>query len=102
MSDLVLIPLPGVGTLELTRLQYEAALRPLSAVGPRKQADDPTQALVDAKTVARTLSLPVSSIYEHAKSKRIPSVRAGRHVRFDVAQVIAALRATGDVTVGRA
>jgi excisionase family DNA binding protein len=47
--------------------------------------------LVTAKAVAQAMSLPTSTVYEGAKSGRIPCVRVGRHVRFDVAQVRAAL-----------
>jgi excisionase family DNA binding protein len=100
MSDRVLIPLPGVGTLELTREAYEAALRPIAAPEPdRAPVGDATE-LVTAKTLAAALSLPISCLYEYAKSNRIPCVRVGKHVRFDQQQVLAALRTTGDVTVG--
>jgi excisionase family DNA binding protein len=90
----VIIPLPGIGTLELSREVYEAALRPLAAATP---AAAPSGNLVDAKALAEVFSLPVSCIYEYAKAGRIPCVRAGKHVRFDVALVRAAL---GAATVG--
>jgi len=90
----VIIPLPGIGTLELSREAYEAALRPLAAA---PAAAVPASNLVDAKALAEVLSLPVSCIYEYAKAGRIPCVRAGKHVRFDVALVRAAL---GAATVG--
>jgi hypothetical protein len=34
MTDRILIPLPGIGTLELEREVYEAALRPIAAPQP--------------------------------------------------------------------
>jgi excisionase family DNA binding protein len=90
----VLIPLPGIGTLELTRAAYEAALRPLAQPAPASAATEPAE-LVTAKALAHQLSLPVSSIYEFAKAGRIPSVRAGKHVRFSRSAVLAALRSNG-------
>jgi hypothetical protein len=84
----VIIPLPGIGTLDLSREAYEAALCPLTTT-PLPVAS-PTS-LVDAKALALVLSLPVSCIYEYAKTGRIPCVRAGKHVRFDVALVRGAL-----------
>jgi excisionase family DNA binding protein len=101
MSDCVLIPLPGVGTLELTREVYEAALRPIAAPEPSPAVAERAE-LVTAKSLAATLSLPVSCLYEYAKAGRIPSVRVGKHVRFNAVQVLATLRATGGLTVGRA
>jgi excisionase family DNA binding protein len=101
MSDLVLILLPGVGTLQLSREVYEASLVPLAATTPNPSPASVGE-LVTAKMLAITLSLPVSCIYEYAKAGRIPSVRVGKHVRFDASQVLTALRTTGAVTVGRA
>jgi excisionase family DNA binding protein len=103
MSDRVLIPLPGVGTLDLAREVYEAALRPIAAPEQKATAVAIESAeLVTAKALAATTSLPVSCLYEYAKAGRIPSVRVGKHVRFNTGQVLAALRKTGGVTVGRA
>jgi excisionase family DNA binding protein len=97
----VLIPLPGVGTLDLAREVYEAALRPIATPAPSAPATENAE-LVTAKCLAATLSLPVSCLYEYAKAGRIPSVRVGKHVRFNPGQVLATLRATGGLTVGRA
>jgi excisionase family DNA binding protein len=99
MSDRVLIPLPGVGTLSLTREAYEAALLPIAAPAPIAAVQS-QESLVSAKTLSASLSLPVSCIYEYAKAGRIPSVRVGRHVRFNHAHVLAALKSPGVVTVG--
>ena len=101
MSDRVLVPLPGIGTLELDRAVYEAALRPIETTKPTATMAAPMADLVTAKTIAATLSLPVSCIYEYARAGRIPSVRAGKHVRFDPAAVLRALSATGGLTGGR-
>jgi excisionase family DNA binding protein len=101
MADSVIIPLPGIGTLELPRDVYERALRPIAPPAAAQVPAEVSEALVTAKALAMTLSLPVSCLYEYAKAGRIPSVRAGKHVRFNPDQVLAALRATGAVTVGR-
>jgi len=64
MSDRVLIPLPGIGTVSLTREQYEAALIPNAPV--EAQHEPPTaESLVSAKSLSAALSLPVSCIYEY-------------------------------------
>jgi excisionase family DNA binding protein len=104
MSDRVLIPLPGVGTLALSREAYEAALIPISApVASLATSSSATgESLVSAKVLSASLSLPVSCIYEYAKAGRIPSVRVGRHVRFNHAQVLEALKSPGTATVGHA
>jgi excisionase family DNA binding protein len=99
MPDRVIIPLPGIGTLELSREAYDAALRPIAAPESKGIAADRLE-LVSAKTLAATLSLPISCIYEYAKAGRIPCVRAGKHVRFSVNTVLDALRTTGGLTVG--
>ena len=100
MPDRVLIPLPGVGTLDLAREVYEAALRPIAAPSP-PTPDTGNAELVTARALAHQMSLPVSCLYEYAKAGHIPSVRVGKHVRFNAAQEVAALRKTGGVTVGR-
>lgn len=99
MSDRVLIPLPGIGTLSLTREAYEAALLPIAAPEPL-QAVRSSEELVNAKVLAVSLNLPISCIYEYAKAGRIPSVRVGRHVRFNHSHVLAALRSSGSIPVG--
>jgi excisionase family DNA binding protein len=100
VADRVLIPLPGVGTLSLTRDAYEAALIPIAAP-ETAAAPSAVESLVSAKVLSASLSLPVSCIYEYAKAGRIPSVRVGRHVRFNHSQVLTALKSPGLVTVGR-
>jgi excisionase family DNA binding protein len=100
VTGLVLIALPGIGTLSLTQEAYVAALIPI-AVPEAKASVLPMESLVTARDLAISLSLPLSCIYEYAKAKRIPSVRIGRHVRFNHALVMEALRRTDTVPVGR-
>lgn len=87
----MLIPLPGIGTLELTREAYEAALQPVDTPPPVATASSPVPELVSAKTLAHRLSLPISCVYEYARAGRIPCVRAGKHVRFNPEQVLQVL-----------
>ncbi len=39
---------------------------------------------VDIKTVSRYISLPVKSLYELASLGKIPSIKLGRRVLFDI------------------
>jgi excisionase family DNA binding protein len=100
MSDRVLIPLPGIGTLDLDRGTYQTALRPIAVPEPPALTAEGVE-LITAKALAAVLSLPVSCLYEYAKAGRIPSVRVGKHVRFNTVHVLAALRSPGGLTVGR-
>lgn len=50
-SDRVLIPLPGIGTLSLTRTEYEAALIPISA--PSTTTQEPTRAPLQSRQADR-------------------------------------------------
>jgi hypothetical protein len=104
MADRVLIPLPGVGTLELPRDVYERCLRPI--VMPATQVSAaPAKAgseLLDAKGVAAALSLPVSWVREKARQGAIPCEKAGRYVRFSLPAVRKALTATDTQSFGRA
>jgi excisionase family DNA binding protein len=95
VSGVVLIPLPGFGTLELPQDVFERFLvRPVVAHAEPSSAAQPH--LVGAKVLAAELALPLSCVYELARSKRIPSIRVGKHVRFDRAAVRAAIElATG-------
>jgi hypothetical protein len=98
VADTVIIPLPGIGTLELTREEYQAHLRPVSAPQPAAAVPPSATELVSAKVLAARLSLPISCLYQYAKEGRIPCIRAGKHVRFNPAVVLQALRITSDGT----
>jgi hypothetical protein len=45
--------------------------------------------LVDAKTIAEMLSVPVSWVREHTRSGAVPHVTLGRYQRYDPADVLA-------------
>lgn len=100
MTDLVIIPLGPLGVLELTRQQYEAALRPIEQPAAAPAVASAAAGLVNAKVLAAQLSLPVSCVYEYARAGRIPATRVGKHIRFSPPAVLAALRSAGGVTAG--
>ena len=101
MADRVMIPLPGIGTLSLTREAFEAALIPICAVKAESATVANVASLVDAKAVAAALSLPESWVREKERQGEIPSQRAGRYVRFDLTAVRNALAKTVSGSVGR-
>ncbi|MHC4269747.1 MAG: helix-turn-helix transcriptional regulator [Planctomycetota bacterium] len=54
---------------------------------------------VDIKTVSRYTSLPVKSLYELAGTGRIPSIKLGRRILFDlndIDQVMSSLKRTNN------
>lgn len=48
--------------------------------------------LVDAAALAAHLGIPVATVRDYARRRLIPATWLGRHLRFDVAAVIEALR----------
>lgn len=88
MSDSVIIPLPGLGTLDLPREVFERHLV-RTAVPSTPEAQ--MAKLVDVNELARVLSVPTSTLYELRKAGRIPGEKIGKHVRFDVTAVRRAL-----------
>ena len=101
-EPLVYLVVPGIGPLGLTSAALrEARARGLDLLGdaevaPALTAETSNEAqLVTTKSLAKTLSLPTSCLYEYARSGRIPSVRVGKHVRFRISDVLAALQNTG-------
>lgn len=49
-------------------------------------------ALVDADALAQALALPRSWLMSQARQGKIPCIRKGKYVRFNIAEVEAALR----------
>ena len=52
--------------------------------------------LLTADETARELRISTDHLYRLVKSKRLPHVRVGRTYRFDLHEVLAALRGTPD------
>lgn len=83
MSDRVVIPLPGLGTLELPREVFEQHLIRPSESAPTKQVE-----LVDADQLEERTRIPASWWMTQARERRIPFRKLGRYVRFDLAEVM--------------
>lgn len=97
MADrVVLVPLPDGRWLALSVVAFQAALQEGEAMllAPERSPGlpaTPETELVNAQQLAKETNLPRSTIYELAKANRIPSIRVGRHVRFQRAAVMEAL-----------
>lgn len=94
MSDRVLIPLPGIGTLTLSAEQYEAAL----AAGAHTAATTVgggEEPLMDAETLAKVLSLPQSWIEQRTREGELPCYRAGRWIRYRRSEIESILHSQG-------
>lgn len=68
---------------------------------PRPQP--PRLRLVSAAEAAKMLSLPLTTMYDHARSNTIPgAVRIGRRVLFDLDKLEPYIKAGGDQRDGQA
>lgn len=86
MTDLVLIPFPGLGTLAMTREQFDAALAAGRAISPASPTAAPANSsgtLVDAAGMETRTGVPASWWMTQARERRIPFQKIGRRVRFD-------------------
>jgi hypothetical protein len=95
MSDRVLIPMPGIGTLSLTREAFEAALADGSrAIAAPTATAANAEPLLDAEQLSAQLgNVPITWIEAAGRDGRIPSVECGRWRRFRRSAVEAALAA---------
>lgn len=95
-EDRVLIPLPGIGTLALSRAAFEAALAEGSTALPSPAIDAPdAEPLIDAGQLAAALSLPQTWIEDRTRRNELPHVRAGRWIRYSRRAVEQALSVNG-------
>lgn len=94
MTEHVLIPLPGIGTLALDGETYRNALAAgakLSAVpGPSSKVSD--EPLLDADQLGTLLGIPSTWIEQKAREGVIPSLEFGRWRRYRRSEVEAAVR----------
>lgn len=91
MADRVLIPLPGVGTLALTREEYEAGLaagRELSGAPAPSLEPTAHPLFVDATEIARLTNTAVSWWESAARESDCPSLFIGKVRRFKVAECL--------------
>jgi len=67
------------------------------ATGKHHDEGLPRRRLAVARDVADMLSLPLTSLYDHARSRSIPGVvRIGRRVLFDLDKIEEYIAAGGD------
>ena len=86
MSDRIVIPLPGLGTLELPREVFEEHLVRVDACpAPERLGAE----LVDAEQLEQRTGIPASWWMTQARERRVPFRKFGRYVRFDLAEVMA-------------
>lgn len=93
MTQRVLIPLPGVGTLALEEEAYRLALAEgakfCAVAGP---TSDPDERLLDSQQLAEILQVPVTWIEQQAREKNMPSLPFGRRRRYRRSAVEAAIK----------
>jgi hypothetical protein len=88
----------AIGTLDrdqLPALMLAIAARMAEPADP-EPAPNSQPTLVDADELAQALSYKKSWLMTQARQGKIPSVRAGKYVRFNIAEVEAALRNQGE------
>ena len=105
MTDRVLLALPDGRWLALEPAALQRALAEGAAVmGAPAALSAPESAnedLLSAGQMAIVLNLPKSCVYEKARAGELPSIRLGKHVRFNRAAVLKAVGLTDQQAVGR-
>lgn len=94
MADLIFLPLPGVGTLAMTREQFDAALNAGRDVVARPAVQAAPAAtheprLLNARELEEATGVPQSWWMAQARERRIPFRKIGRRVRFTLEEVLA-------------
>jgi excisionase family DNA binding protein len=100
VTDRVILPIPGVGTLVLDGEAYREALEKgalISAV-TTSQAGGGTEPLFTAEQLSEQLGIPASWLEQAARESRIPSLQFGRWRRFSRRAVEAAVDEEGNLT----
>jgi len=103
-DDLVLIPLPPLGMLELPRSVFERHLRRPDPIAVPMSAGNAVD-LLTADEAALRFSIPKSWLLEKARQSAIPHRRIGRYVRFsptELSDYLGKSRAIAVRSIGRA
>jgi hypothetical protein len=87
MTDRIVIPLPGIGTLDMPRAVFDQHLRQPAPAEP--VAATATREVLDADALEERTGIPASWWMAQARERRVPFLKFGRYVRFDVAEVMA-------------
>ncbi len=100
MTDLVLVPVPGLGTLALSREAFAEALAAgaemIAAAAPSSVASTPsTEPLLDADQAGAQMCVSGRWLEESARAGIIPHVRLGKYLRFRVSEIAAHCRVKG-------
>jgi len=97
MADLIPIPW-GEGYLQATRAEFDAMLARGLVPGANAAPAPPSmagQALLDSRAMGERLSVSAEQVEAMAKRGEVPSVRVGRYLRFNPAEVVASLPRSG-------
>ncbi|MBB6092348.1 hypothetical protein HNQ60_001194 [Povalibacter uvarum] len=84
--SVVIVALPGIGTLKLPKKLFDQHLLQESSAG---STDGPAPAqLLDAAQLEARTGIPATWWMNQARERRIPFHKYGRYVRFDFAEVM--------------
>ncbi len=85
-SECVVIPLPGLGTLQLPKDVFEKhLLRPQAA----KARSTSQETLLDAHQLEERTGISADWWAAQARERRVPFRKFGRFIRFDVEEILA-------------
>ena len=98
MSDRVLVPLPGIGTLALSREAFADALA-AGAAATGAPAPSPAvhsvDSLLDADQAAGQLNVTARWLEDSARAGIVPHYKPGRFIRFRVSEIADHCRVEG-------
>ena len=83
--SVVIVALPGIGTLQLPKTLFDQHLLRESAAQAKEAAT--SAELLDAAQLEQRTGVPATWWMSQARERRIPFHKYGRYVRFDFAEV---------------
>jgi hypothetical protein len=83
MSERILIPLPGLGTLELPREVFDQHL-----LKPQTPVSTSPSELLDADQLEEHTGIPAGWWMTQARERRLPFRKLGRYVRFELSEIM--------------
>ena len=94
MGDRIVVGLPDGRWLAMDQEAFELAVRAGSDLVGAPATDQPLAdtRLLTSEQIAEQLSVPATWVEEAARRGDIPSIRAGRYVRFSFADVLHTLK----------
>ncbi len=98
MADCILIPIPNLGCLALTREEFETALtegaKRKGLVAPSISTETP-EALLDADQAGAQLGITSRWLEDSARAGIVPHYKLGRFLRFRVSEIATHCRVAG-------